>query len=58
MTNLENDYLNAIDHVNTIFSLRTFIRKNFGNKLKEKYEPFKIKSLDLNLFYIAEIEND
>ena len=58
MTNLENDYLNAIDHVNTIFSLRTFIRKNFGNKLKEKYEPFKIKSLDLNLFYIAEIEKD
>ena len=55
MTNLENDYLNAIDHVNSIFSLRTFIRKHFGNNLVERFEPLKFKAIDINLFYIAEI---
>jgi len=50
---LENNYMNAKEHINPIFNLRTIIRHNFLQSLTERYEPFKIQSLDLNFFYIA-----
>ena len=55
MNKLENDYMNAKEHINSIFNLRTIIKKNFKNNLIERYEPFKIKSVDLNIFYIVNI---
>ena len=45
-------YFTAKDHVNSIFSLIPVIKKNFKNISFQKYEPFKIPLIDLNLFYI------
>ena len=51
----EFEYLNAIEHVNSIFNLRSIIKYNFGNNIKESFYPFKIKSVDLNLIYNVNI---
>ncbi|RZO62513.1 MAG: SAM-dependent methyltransferase [Candidatus Pelagibacterales bacterium] len=52
ITNLEYDYMIATEHVNSIFNLISIIRyKHKNNIISEKYLPFKIKILDLNLFY-------
>ena len=48
-------YITAKDHVNSIFSLLPIIKQNFSNINFERFEPFKISSLDLNLFYIIDI---
>ena len=45
------DYMNATEHVNSIFNLHSIIKYNFKNISKETYLPFRIKSFDLNLFY-------
>ena len=45
------DYMNATEHVNSIFNLHSIIKYNFKNIAKETYIPFRIKSFDLNLFY-------
>ena len=51
----EYDYMQATEHINSIFNLISLIRYNFKNQLKEDFLPFKIKSVDLNLFYNVHI---
>ena len=51
----EYDYLLATEHINSIFNLISLIRYNFKNQIKENFLPFKIKLVDLNLFYIVHI---
>ena len=51
ISNIEYDYLNAIDHVNSIFSLHHIINYYYGHNKIESYLPFRIKAFDLNLFY-------
>ena len=46
----------ASEHINSIFNLITIIRHNFKEKiLKEDFLPFKIKLIDINLFYNVHI---
>ena len=49
------DYMNATEHVNSIFGLYSIIKYNFPNSLKETYLPFRVKFFDLNLFYNVHI---
>jgi len=51
----EYDYLLATEHINSIFNLISLIRYNFKNQIKENFLPFKIKLIDLNLFYNVHI---
>ena len=51
----EFDYMNATEHVNSIFGLISIIRYNFKDSIEEHYYPFKIKSPDINLFYNVHI---
>jgi len=46
----EYDYINALDHVNSVFSLYSILNYKYKNKI-ESYLPFRVKSFDLNLFY-------
>ena len=54
LSDLDYDYVNAIEHVNSIFNLRIIIKKKF-NINSEIFFPLSIKCIDLNLFYIAQI---
>jgi len=47
--------MNATEHVNSIFNLRSIIRYNYKNLFEEYFYPLKIKSLDLNLIYNVHI---
>tara|TARA_A100000164_G_scaffold340581_1_gene336620 strand:+ start:441 stop:1112 length:672 start_codon:yes stop_codon:yes gene_type:complete len=49
------DYMNATEHVNSIFGLYSIIKYNYGNNLKDFFLPFRIRSFDLNLFYNVHI---
>ena len=49
------DYMNATEHVNSIFNLSSIIKYNYKDCLKDYYLPFMIKSFDLNLFYNVHI---
>ena len=49
------DYLLATEHINSIFNLISLIRYNFKSQIKENFLPFKIKLVDLNLFYNVHI---
>ena len=49
------DYMNATEHVNSIFNLYSIIKYNYPDLAKESYLPFKVKSFDLNLFYNVHI---
>ena len=51
----EYEYINANEHVNSIFTLINLIRYNFKNQIEEHYLPFRIKLIDTNLFYIVHI---
>ena len=51
----EYEYINATEHINSIFTLINLIRYNFKNQIEEYYLPFRIKLLDVNLFYIVHI---
>ena len=55
MSSLEYDYSNAIEHINSIFNLVDIIRHNYKDKIVEDFLPFKIKLIDLNLFYNVHI---
>ncbi len=55
ITPLEFDYMNATEHVNSIFGLNSIIKYNFEGSLSESFIPFRIKSFDLNLFYNVHI---
>ena len=49
-------YFTAKDHVNSIFSLIPIIKKNFKTINYERYEPFKLPIIDMNLFYIIDVQ--
>ena len=49
------DYMNATEHVNSIFGLSSIIKYNYKDCLKDYYLPFKIRLFDLNLFYNVHI---
>ena len=51
----EYEYINATEHINSIFTLINLIRYNFKNQIEEHYLPFKIKLVDINLFYKVHI---
>jgi hypothetical protein len=51
---LDYDYVNAVEHVNSIFNLRVIIKKKF-NIISEIFYPLNFKFIDLNLFYIVQI---
>tara|TARA_Y100000741_G_scaffold350248_1_gene320165 strand:- start:667 stop:1338 length:672 start_codon:yes stop_codon:yes gene_type:complete len=51
----EYQYINATEHVNSIFNLISIIRYHFKDKIDERFYPFLIKSPDLNLFYNVQI---
>ena len=49
------DYVNAKDHVNSIYNLYYIIKFNYKKKITEQYLPFRVKIFDLNLFYNVHI---
>ena len=51
----EFEYLNATEHVNSIFNLISIIRYNYKGSIEESFYPLKIKSVDLNLIYNVHI---
>ena len=51
----EYAYINATEHINSIFNLISIIRFNFKGSIEEHFYPFKIKSTDINLFYNVHI---
>ena len=51
----EYEYVNATEHVNSIFNLINLIRYNFKNQIEEYFIPFKIMLPDINLFYNVHI---
>lgn len=52
---LAYDYLQAAEHINSIFNLVVFIRHHFES-LDELWYPTRIPSPDLNLFYICHMK--
>ena len=55
VSNAEYEYINATEHINSIFTLVNLIRYNFKNQIEERFLPLRIKLLDINLFYIVHI---
>ena len=51
----EYEYINATEHINSIFNLISLIKYNFRNQIEERWLPFRIKLLDINLFYNVHI---
>ena len=51
----EFEYLNATEHVNSIFNLISIIRYHYRGSIEENFYPLKIKSPDLNLIYNVHI---
>ena len=51
----EYEYINATEHINSIFNLISLIKYNFKNQIDESFLPFRIKLADLNLFYNVHI---
>ena len=48
----EYEYMNATEHINSIFNLVAIIDYHFKDFIVSKnYWPFKIEIADLNLFY-------
>jgi len=57
ISKIEYDYMIASEHVNSIFNLISIIKYNYKNNIvSEKYSPFNVKILDINLFYIVTIK--
>ena len=51
----EFNYMNATEHVNSIFNLISIIRFNYKNDYEEHFFPMRLKIVDLNLFYNVHI---
>jgi phosphatidylethanolamine/phosphatidyl-N-methylethanolamine N-methyltransferase len=51
---LPYDYVQAADHVNSIFNLVVFIRHHFDD-VQEQWYPSKVGLPDLNLFYVCHV---
>ena len=48
----EYDYMIATEHINSIFNLKSILKFKYSRKIKkESYLPFKVKNVDMNLFY-------
>ena len=52
----EFNYMNATEHVNSIFNLISIIRFNYKNQYEEHFYPMRLKMADLNLFYNVQIK--
>ena len=55
LTFSEFEYLNATEHVNSIFNLISIIRYNYKGSIEESFYPLKMKLPDLNLIYNVHI---
>ncbi len=55
ITNIEYDYINSIEHINSIFNLRNIIKYHFNGNFYETFLPFKVRLPDINLFYNVHI---
>ena len=55
ISNKEYEYMQATEHINSIFNLISLIRYNFRNQIEENFLPCKIKFVDINLFYNVHI---
>ena len=55
ITSQKFDYMNATEHVNSIFGLSSILKYNYADSMQENYLPFRVKSFDLNLFYNVHI---
>ncbi len=51
----EYNYINATEHVNSVFNLASIIRYKYKKNVEEFYFPFRLNSLDLNFFYNVHI---
>lgn len=51
----EYEYLNSIEHVNSIFNLISIIRYKYKGSIKEGFYPFRLPLPDFNLFYNVHI---
>ena len=58
LSNVEYDYINSIEHINSIFNLRNIIKYHFSGKIQETFLPFRINLPDVNLFYNVHIKKD
>jgi phosphatidylethanolamine/phosphatidyl-N-methylethanolamine N-methyltransferase len=52
---MEYDYVQAAEHINSIFNLKVFIQHHF-EYLTESWYPAKLSLPDINLFYICHIK--
>ena len=55
LSSLEYDYMNSIEHINSVFNLMSIIRHNYKKNVIEQFLPFRIRLLDANLFYNVHI---
>jgi phosphatidylethanolamine/phosphatidyl-N-methylethanolamine N-methyltransferase len=55
LSNMEYDYVNSIEHINSIFNLRNIIKYHYRNNIQETFLPFRIRLPDINLFYNVHI---
>ena len=55
ISRLEYNYINATEHINSIFNLISLIRYNYKGSYEEYFYPIRLKSADLNLFYNVHI---
>ncbi len=51
----EFEYLNATEHVNSIFNLISIIRYNYKGSIEESFYPLRVKLADFNLIYNVHI---
>lgn len=49
---IDYDYWMAREHINSINNIVTFVRYYFPN-IQEQWLPFRVPSMDINLFYIV-----
>lgn len=56
ISNLEYDYINSIEHINSIYNLRNIIKYHFSGNYRETFLPFRIRIPDFNLFYNVHIK--
>ncbi len=52
--NLPYDYIQAADHVNSIYNLTTFIRYHF-EVASQLWYPLRVPVADINLFYVCHV---
>ena len=55
LSDMEYDYVNSIEHINSIFNLRAIIKYHYRNNIQETFLPFRIRLPDINLYYNVHI---